>query len=86
MAIVVQEKIVSYCDRHLKDDFIPLVVEIFGCLHQQANDFLHCIDVLTWHGQQRALEVLLFLLYIHFIGRGSQWFLREFKPPLSCVE
>jgi len=32
--IITQTKIVSYHNRHLKDDFIPLVVEIFGCLHQ----------------------------------------------------
>jgi hypothetical protein len=33
--IVTQAKIVSYHDRHLKNEFIPLVVvEIFECLHQ----------------------------------------------------
>jgi hypothetical protein len=48
-----------------------------------ATDFLHCINVPTWHGQQRVLEVLLLLLYIHFIGRGSQRVFRQFKPPLK---
>jgi hypothetical protein len=31
--ITTQTKVVSYCNRHLKDDFIFLVVEIFKCLH-----------------------------------------------------
>jgi len=84
--IIAQAKIVSYCVWHPKDDFILLAIEIFGCLHQQVNDFLHCIDVPTWHGQRRALEVLFFLLNIHFISRGSFWLFRKFKPPLSCVK
>jgi hypothetical protein len=29
-----QAKVVSYRDQHFKDDFIPLIVKIFGCLHQ----------------------------------------------------
>jgi hypothetical protein len=33
MMIITQAKIVSYHNRHPEDDFIPLVVEIFGCLH-----------------------------------------------------
>jgi hypothetical protein len=32
---------------------------------------------------ERALEVLLFWLSVHFIGRGCQWFFRKFKSPLS---
>jgi hypothetical protein len=43
------------------------------------------INVPTWHGQQRPLEVLLFRLYVHFIGRECQWFFREFRPPLCYI-
>jgi hypothetical protein len=32
--IVIHAKVVSYVDRHPEDDFIPLVVKIFGYLHQ----------------------------------------------------
>jgi hypothetical protein len=32
--IVTHAKVVSYCDRHPEDDFISLVVKIFGYLHQ----------------------------------------------------
>jgi hypothetical protein len=38
----------TYCDFCLEDDFISLVIKIFGCLHRQNDDFLH---VLTWHDQ-----------------------------------
>jgi hypothetical protein len=46
--IVVQEKVVSYHDQHLEDDFIFLIVKIFECLHQQANDFLHWCANMAW--------------------------------------
>jgi hypothetical protein len=31
--IATQTKMVSYRNRHPEDDFIPLAIEIFGCLH-----------------------------------------------------
>jgi hypothetical protein len=41
MTITNQVKGVSYCDQCLEDDFMPSVVKIFGCLHQQNDDFYH---------------------------------------------
>ncbi len=32
--ITTQTKVVSYCELYPKDDFIPLAVEIFKCVHQ----------------------------------------------------
>jgi hypothetical protein len=32
--IITQTKVVSYHDHHLEEDFIPLIIKIFGCLHQ----------------------------------------------------
>ncbi len=46
--IVAWAKVVSCHDRHLEDDFIPLVVDIFEYLHQQANNFLHQCANMTW--------------------------------------
>jgi len=40
-------------------------------------------NMLTWHGQRRALEVSLFLLFIHFIGTSCLWLSREFRPSLG---
>jgi hypothetical protein len=31
---VVQAKKQNYCDRHPADQFLPLAVEVFGCLHK----------------------------------------------------
>jgi hypothetical protein len=37
---VVQVKKWNYCNQHLVDQFLPLAMEVFGCLHKQANVFL----------------------------------------------
>jgi len=76
----------TLCQRnwHHEDDFILVVIKIFDVyISKQIISF---IDVPTWHGQQRALEVTLFQLYIHFISKGCQWLLKKFKPPLFCIE
>ncbi len=44
------------------------------------------IDVPTWHGWWKALEDLLFLFFIHFIGRECLWFFTGFgRPPFSIL-
>ncbi len=37
----VQAKEQSYCDQHPTNQFLPLVVQVFGCLHEQVDVFLH---------------------------------------------
>jgi hypothetical protein len=66
--ILTHAKVVSCCNRHPKNDFIPLVIEIFGCLHQHVNDFFHHCANMAW--STKGLVVFLFQLYVHFIGRG----------------
>jgi hypothetical protein len=62
--IVVHAKVVSYCDRCFEDDFILLVVEIFGCLHQQMNNFLHQFVNITWSAKSsRAFFSILCPFY-----------------------
>jgi hypothetical protein len=51
--VVAREKVLDLWNVHIvtsvfEDDFISLVIKIFGCLHRQNDDFLH---VLTWHDQ-----------------------------------
>ncbi len=46
--IVAKAKVVSYCDQHLEGAFMPFVVEILRCLHQQRNDFLHQCANMAW--------------------------------------
>ncbi len=48
ITIVIQAEFVSYCDRHPEDDFIPIAIEIFICLYQQVDDFLHQCANMTW--------------------------------------
>jgi hypothetical protein len=82
--IIVQAKVVLYYDKHPKDDFILLIVEIFGCFHQHTNDFLHHCANMAW--SMKGLVVLLFRLYVHFIGRGCKWLSWEFMQLLSYFE
>jgi hypothetical protein len=46
--ITTQAMIMSYYNQHLKDDFIPLIIEIFICLHQQVNNFFHRFANMAW--------------------------------------
>jgi len=44
-ATQVREK--SFHDQHTTNQFLPLTIEILGCLHKQANVFLHdCANVI----------------------------------------
>jgi hypothetical protein len=82
--ITVQAKVVLYYNQHPKNDFILLIVEIFGCLHQHANDFLHHCANMAW--STKGLVVLLFQLDVHFISSGCKWLSWEFKQLLSCFK
>ncbi len=42
MTVIVQMKEGLYQDQYLVDLVFPLVIEIFWCLHQQADNFFHC--------------------------------------------
>jgi hypothetical protein len=44
----VQAKEKSYHDQHPTNQFLPLIVEVFGCLHKQAYVFLHDCANATW--------------------------------------
>jgi hypothetical protein len=50
----------SYHDRHPKDNFILLVIVIFGCLHQHADNFFHQYVNVAWSmkGFGRPLLIL----------------------------
>jgi hypothetical protein len=48
--------------------FLLLAIEVFGYFHQHANNFFS-INVLTWHGQQKASKALLNQFCIPFIDK-----------------
>jgi hypothetical protein len=56
--IMTQTKDGFYRDQFLMDIFLPLAIEVFEFLHQQEDGFF--IDVPTWHGEQKALEIFIY--------------------------
>jgi hypothetical protein len=44
----IQAKERSYCNQHLTDQFFPLTIEVFGCLHKHADVFLHDCANAIW--------------------------------------
>jgi hypothetical protein len=45
-SVVIQVKEKLYRDCYLMAMFFPLAIEIFGCFHQQANNFLYqCVNM-----------------------------------------
>jgi hypothetical protein len=57
----VQAKEKSYRDQHPIDQFLPLIVEVFGCLHKQAYVFLHDRANAIW-GLKRLKGPPIFVL------------------------
>jgi hypothetical protein len=43
-----QAKEKNYCNQHPTDQFLPLAIEVFGCLHKHANVFLHDCANAIW--------------------------------------
>jgi hypothetical protein len=37
----IQAKEMNYCNQHPTNQFLPLVIEVFGCLHKHVDVFLH---------------------------------------------
>jgi hypothetical protein len=62
VTITSQTKVVSYHDQHLEDDFISLIVDIFGHLHQQSSDFLHQCANMAWLVKGSKGPLLLIIL------------------------
>ncbi len=45
---VIQTKERNYYDQHPTDQFLSLAIEVFECLHKQANVFLHKCANAIW--------------------------------------
>jgi hypothetical protein len=63
---VTQVKEKSYHDQHPIDQFFPSTIEIFGCLHKQANVFLHNYVNVIWNlkgGEGPPLFILVTFLH-----------------------
>ncbi len=80
--IIDQAKVVSYHNQHFEDDFILVVVEIFGYLHLHLDNFFHRCANITW--LMKGSRDLFFQFYIHFIDKRCKWLFKKFKLPLFC--
>ncbi len=58
---VAQAKKRSYHDQHPANQFLPLVVEVFRCLHKQTDVFLHNCANAIWSLKGWKTPILLIL-------------------------
>jgi hypothetical protein len=63
---VVEAKEQNYHDWHLIDQFVLLVVEVFGCLHKHLNVFLYDHAKAIWSLRgPKGLHFFVLLTFIH---------------------
>jgi glutaminase len=62
--VVAQDKAQSYIERTLGNDFIPLAIETYGCLHPHFDSFLtsYVHACITCH-QQTSLVASMFIFH-----------------------
>ncbi len=68
---VAQVKKQSYHDQHLVDQFLPLVVKVFGCLHKQVDLFLHNCANVIWN-MKGPKNTPIIVLIIFFFNKKLQ--------------
>lgn len=58
--VVIQAKERLYQDQYPTNLFLLLAIEIFGCLHQQIDNFLyHCVNMAWVAKASRSLPLLI---------------------------
>jgi len=63
---VAQTKQKSYCNQHPINLFLPLIIEIFGCPHKQANIFLHnCANAIWSFKRPKGLFLFILVPFLH---------------------
>jgi hypothetical protein len=65
-----QTKEKNYCDWQPIDQFVPLVIKVFGCLHKQVDVFLHNCANAIW--SLRRLEGFPLSILVTFLQQKSQ--------------
>jgi hypothetical protein len=78
---VVQAKKGNYYDRHPIGQFLPLAIEVFGCLNKQANVFLHDCANAMWNFKRPKCTPLSVLVIFHI--KNSQLHCKGCKHPPS---
>jgi hypothetical protein len=62
---VAQAKEQNYCNQHPINQFLPLAVEVFRCLHKQVDVFLHNYANATW--SLKGIEGLPLFVFVTFL-------------------
>jgi hypothetical protein len=66
IANVVQVKKIDYHNPHPTDQFLPLVIEVFGCLQKQTNVFLHdCANVIWSFKRLEGPPLFVLITFLH---------------------
>jgi hypothetical protein len=61
-----QAKERNYCNRHPIDQFVPLVIEVFGCLHKHVDMFLHDYVNAIWSLKgTKGLHLSTLVTFLH---------------------
>jgi hypothetical protein len=61
-----QAKERNYCDRHPIDHFLPLAIEVFGCLDKQVDVFLHdCANAMWNFKRLKGLPLYVFVTFLY---------------------
>ncbi len=63
---VAQAKEWSYHNQHLVNQFLPLSVELFGCLYKQVDVFLHNFANAIWN--LKGLDGPFFFFYLSYFS------------------
>jgi hypothetical protein len=66
---VAQAKERSHCNQHPIDQFLPLVMEVFGCLHKQIDVFLHNCANAIW--SSKGVESLSLFVLVTFLWQKN---------------
>jgi len=62
---VAQAKERSYHNQHPTDQFLPLAIEIFGCLHKQIDVFLHdCVNAICSLKKSKSLPLFVLVTFL----------------------
>jgi len=63
---VAQAKERSFCNWHPTNQFLPLAIELFGCLHKHANVFLHdCANAIWNLKRPEGLHLSTLVTFLH---------------------
>ncbi len=56
----------SYCNQHPINQFLPLIIEVFGCLHKHADMFLHnCVNTIWSLKGPKGLHLYTLVTFFH---------------------